>query len=87
MEDYNHDMDKIFQEMADREERALVADMQDLPATMIEIRSMRDAGRKWAVEQGYAKTVESKEAHKASDEFLRRCMDQKIFGPHFKVEV
>jgi hypothetical protein len=76
-DDYRRWLDKIEQDMKDREELALIARCKALPATEEEINDFRLACMRKAEEEG--KSIEA--AHIWADEFLKRCLDLNVLGP------
>jgi hypothetical protein len=70
---------RIERELEERQERALIAECRELPASDQEIEDFRRAVRVHGESQGM--TV--KEAHTWADARLREYLDFKILGPHF----
>jgi hypothetical protein len=83
----NHDgyfrwLERIEQELADKREAALNAELRALPVTDVEIAENRMAMRTMYEQKG----MSIPEAHRAADDLLQECLTFHIFGPHFEIK-
>jgi hypothetical protein len=81
-DEYFRWLERIEQDLADKREAALNAELRALPATDAEIAETRMAMRTMFEQRG----MSIPEAHRAADDLLRECLKFHIFGPHLEIK-